>query len=66
MLIGHNPGLQELAIALTAPGTNRTLVELKFPTAALATIALPTTSWAKLHEGDAHLTEYVTPKQLRN
>jgi phosphohistidine phosphatase len=65
MLIGHNPGLQELAIALTAPGTKRTLVELKFPTAALATIALPTTSWTNLHEGDAHLTEYVTPKQLR-
>ena len=66
MLIGHNPGLQELAIALTAPGRKRTLLESKFPTAALATIALPTTGWAKLHEGDAHLTEYVTPKQLRN
>jgi hypothetical protein len=37
----------------------------KFPTGALATIALPTTSWSQLSPGSGRLTAYIVPKQLR-
>lgn len=66
MLIGHNPGLQELAIWLTRPNKRRRSLEAKFPTAALATITLPTNSWTQLHQAQSHLTDYTTPRQLRN
>ena len=41
MLIGHNPGLHDLALALASAGTELERLEAKFPTAALATLTLP-------------------------
>ena len=41
MLVGHNPALEELAIALTTDGELRERLDQRFPTAALATIELP-------------------------
>lgn len=64
MLIGHNPGLQELAQALASAGDELDRLEAKFPTAALATLAVPT-GWGELTPADATLTAYVVPKQLR-
>jgi len=64
MLIGHNPGLQQLALALAAPGGKRAQLEQKFPTGALATLAVDSDSWTLLKPGEAQLTDYVVPKQL--
>lgn len=64
MLIGHNPGLQQLALLLASSGDERERLEAKFPTAALATLAVAT-SWSRLAPTDATLTAYVVPKQLR-
>ena len=64
MLIGHNPGLQDLALTLAAPGRERERLEAKFPTAALATLTIPTATWKGLSPGDAVLAAYVVPKQL--
>jgi phosphohistidine phosphatase len=64
MLIGHNPGLQELAVLLASAGDELERLEAKFPTAALATLALAKT-WSRVAPGDATLTAYVVPKQLR-
>ncbi len=64
MLIGHNPGLQDLALFLASAGPDLQRLEAKFPTAALATLALPETSWSILSRADAELTAYVVPKQL--
>src|SRR5262245_8370555 len=36
MLIGHNPGLQDLALVLSSAGTELGRLKVKFPTAALA------------------------------
>src|SRR5689334_11594982 len=61
MLIGHNPAIQELAVILARePGG---LGEHKFPTGALATLALPG-SWSELGPGGADLTAFVRPKDL--
>jgi phosphohistidine phosphatase len=65
LVIGHNPGLQELALVLATPGGTRRRVEAKFPTAALATLAVPYATWARLAASDAVLTAFVVPKQLR-
>jgi phosphohistidine phosphatase len=61
LLIGHNPGLQDLALQL-APAEPR-LAE-KFPTGALASFALAA-PWARLGAAAAELTEYVVPRELR-
>jgi phosphohistidine phosphatase len=64
MLIGHNPGLQQLALALATAGEELGRLEAKFPTAALATLALAK-PWSRLEPGDATLSAFVVPKQLR-
>jgi phosphohistidine phosphatase len=63
MLIGHNPGLQDVALLLAAGGAERDQLEAKFPTAALATLTVPST-WRGLSEAGAALAAYVVPKQL--
>jgi phosphohistidine phosphatase len=64
MLIGHNPGLEQLALALASAGDELEQLAAKFPTAALATLAVAN-SWSRLAPGDATLEAYVVPKQLR-
>ncbi len=64
MLIGHNPGLQDLALALALPGPQLARLEVKFPTAALATLSLAKASWRELSGDDAELAAYVVPKEL--
>ncbi len=64
MLIGHNPGLQDLALGLASAGAELGRLEAKFPTAALATLTLANTTWRQLSQGDAVLAAYVVPKQL--
>ena|SRR5436190_2043923 len=64
MLIGHNPGLQLLALLLASGGDGLERLREKFPTAALATLELPS-GWTGLGAGGATLADYVIPKQLR-
>jgi len=58
------PGLQDLALVLASAGTELERPEAKFPTAALATLTLPRTTWRRLSQADAVLVAYVVPKQL--
>jgi phosphohistidine phosphatase len=66
MVIGHNPGLHELAILLTGTGDIDTREQLreKFPTCALAVIDLALDSWSKVHARAGRLERFVTPKSL--
>src|SRR4051812_42665146 len=54
LVIGHNPGLQELALALAAAGETRDRVAEKFPTAALSTLEFDG-GWHELGPGGAQL-----------
>ena len=65
MLIGHNPGLQDLALLLVEDGIELGRLEEKFPTAALATLTIPERAWSQVGPGAALLTAYIVPKQLR-
>jgi phosphohistidine phosphatase len=64
MLIGHNPGLEELALALASEGPGLARMREKFPTAALATIDLPADRWSEIERGSGELAGYVRPKDL--
>ena len=65
LVIAHNPGLQDLAIDLAGEEDAGLVNALrtKFPTGALATFDVPG-AWADLGPGHAHLTHFVTPREL--
>ena len=63
MLIGHNPGVEQLALSLAGRGQNLAGLRRKYPTGALATLEF-SGRWGDLQPGRAELTDFVTPKQL--
>ena len=65
LLVGHNPGLHELALLLADPDSPVELPPLsgKFPTGALASFRFATT-WSRLKPRTARLIAYVTPREL--
>jgi phosphohistidine phosphatase len=65
MLVGHNPGLQSLVLALASEGDALGEVRAKFATGALATIELDVDTWADVAPGTGRLTGLVTPRALR-
>jgi phosphohistidine phosphatase len=65
LVIGHNPGLHELATAIAGQagsGTARRLAE-GFPTAALVEFAVPG-PWSHLRAGGGRLLRFLSPKDL--
>lgn len=64
MLIGHNPGLQELALALVSRGADLPRLVERLPTGALATLVADCESWTALKPGGAELVDYVVPRDL--
>ena len=64
MLIGHNPGLQELALDLARPSQAADQLAAKYPTAALATLAFEASSWRELDRDTAELVGLVRPRDL--
>jgi len=65
LLVGHNPGLEEL-ILLLVPDTRglRDEVEIKFPTASLAELRFDTERWADVKPASADLVRFVRPRDL--
>lgn len=66
MLVGHNPGLHELALTLVATGDLDTREKLReeFPTAAMAVIDFVFSSWSQLHPLGGRLERFVSPRTL--
>ncbi|MBZ9795954.1 SixA phosphatase family protein [Mesorhizobium sp. ES1-4] len=65
LVLGHNPGLEDLAKQLAGPGSEakaRKKLEEKFPTAALVRLVLED-DWSAL--SSARLTHCLRPKDLR-
>jgi phosphohistidine phosphatase len=58
LLVGHNPGLEELALCLSGrdEGGLRGQVEVKYPTGTVAQIELPVESWAEVKEGTGRIS----------
>ena len=67
LMIGHNPGLEDLIFDLVpddGASPLRDLVEEKFPTAAYAVLEIDADSWADLEEGKARLVHLTCPRDL--
>jgi phosphohistidine phosphatase len=64
MLIGHNPGIQELVLLLAEEGELRDRATAKLPTGALATLGADV-RWAKIKPGQMRLSSFVVPRDLR-
>ncbi|MEU7424698.1 histidine phosphatase family protein [Streptomyces sp. NPDC040750] len=64
LLVGHNPGLEDLALRLAGDGMDDALERLreKFPTSALAVLAWRGTGWPALAPGTALLTAFTVPR----
>ena len=65
LVVGHNPGLEDLAHGLVGHGDPalRGRLETKFPTGALATLDAPG-AWRDLGWGTSTLIAYVVPRDL--
>ena len=69
LLIGHNPGMHNLALALIGPaglargGRDAEALGEKYPTGALAEFAIATPWWG-LEEGGGRLVRFLCPKDL--
>lgn len=66
LVVGHNPGLQELATLLVASGDVEARQRLKegFPTGALAVIGFALDDWGRLHAQAGRLEHLITPRWL--
>lgn len=75
VLVGHDPGIQGLAVVLTAadtraprrppaePAAAPDRMRAKFPTAAVAVLEIDG-PWSELGERAARLAEFVTPREM--
>jgi len=63
MLIGHNPGLHDLAVTLAGADAGPALVE-KFPTAALCSLRLGAKSWGRIAPGSGKIIRFVRPVDI--
>jgi phosphohistidine phosphatase len=70
MVIGHNPGLEQLANALSASPKaedeerrHRRMRE-KFSTCALAVIQFPVKTWREIKQGGGTLNDFMRPRDL--
>jgi phosphohistidine phosphatase len=66
LVIGHNPGLHDVARLLLAPrGQEAHLLHAGLPTAGLVVIDFADDDWRRLKAGSGHLARFVTPRLLQ-
>lgn len=66
LIVGHNPGLEGLALLLTEEGSDgfRAEIAIKYPTATLVEISFAAGSWAEIAEGTGTITRFIRPRDL--
>lgn len=70
LVVAHNPGIEELALVLSAPKADGDMAGLarmreKFPTGSLAVLKLDVAEWKGLGPGTCRLEAFVRPKDLK-
>jgi phosphohistidine phosphatase len=68
LVIGHNPGFEELAKLLIGEGDMDGILRLgqKYPTAGLAVVDFALDDWSHVAHKSGRLERFVTPKSLGN
>ncbi|HYI40148.1 MAG TPA: histidine phosphatase family protein [Allosphingosinicella sp.] len=66
LLVGHNPGLEEIALHLSSrDGIGlRCEVEVKYPTGTVAQIGMPVEHWSEVKEGAGRIERFIRPRDL--
>jgi phosphohistidine phosphatase len=66
LMIGHNPGFEDLAGLLASDGDRDGMSRIgqKYPTAGLAVIDFPEGGWRDVTRGSGRLERFMTPKSL--
>lgn len=67
LLVGHNPGLEALALLLTRGGEGEVLREelaVKYPTGTVAEIVFPVAHWRDVAAGGGRLERFIRPRDL--
>lgn len=66
LLVGHNPGLELLALLLTdsSPGALRDELAIKYPTGTVAEIVLDIARWREAGQGPGRLVRFIRPRDL--
>ncbi|MCV6545987.1 MAG: histidine phosphatase family protein [Cohaesibacter sp.] len=66
MIVGHNTGMQEIALRLIGAGDRALLndMEIKFPTGSLAVLDFDVPSWNDVTAQTANLSDFVKPRDL--
>jgi len=64
LIVGHNPGLEQLVMMLALGGDLRRQAAEKYPTGTLARIALETASWRDVKSGGGTLDLFLRPRDL--
>ncbi|MGW0767495.1 SixA phosphatase family protein [Streptomyces sp. NPDC002676] len=64
LVVGHNPGLEELVLELAGDGLDDALdrLRVKFPTSGIAVLSWRGTGWPALAPGVALLTSFTVPR----
>lgn len=65
LIVGHNPGMERLALLLSRGGALHDEVALKYPTGALAEIAFEVGSWCDVAENGGTLRRFLRPRDLK-
>jgi len=64
LIVGHNPGLEQLALLLAAPGAPREAIAVKYPTGALAELHFDGPGWGDVAAGAGRLQRFIRPRDL--
>jgi len=65
LLVGHNPGFEQLASHLVGADPHGPALDVRMPTAAVAHLHLDIPSWGDVQFGCGRLQWLMTPKMLR-
>jgi len=66
LVVGHNPGLQDLALHLIASGNveARERISEKLPTSGLVVVEFPFNDWSRLRPNSGRLERFVSPRLI--
>ena len=64
LVVGHNPGMERLALLLSRGGPLHDQVALNYPTGALAEIAFAIDHWREVGESGGTLARFLRPRDL--
>lgn len=68
LIVGHNPGLEQLAMLLAQGGAQggalRDAIAAKYPTGALAELLFDVRSWREVTAGAGRLERFIRPRDL--